>query len=110
MRIRRAIERVGPCNESTRRTGFGQRNGMLLFPARQFIPAGNRLASDLDISFIRTVTTVIRSIPAAFALLGEALLRRLAMSQPCVELVDQLFGCVRDHGARREDRLGTGLI
>ena len=47
-------------------------------------------------------------------ILGSAsiyqLLRRLAMPQPRIELVDQLLCGVRDHGARREDRLGAGRI
>src|SRR4030081_1389173 len=38
------------------------------------------------------------------------LLRRLAMSEPCIELVDQLFRGIGNYGARREDRLGTGLV
>src|SRR4051794_26938094 len=38
------------------------------------------------------------------------LLRRLAVAEPGVELVDQFFGGVRDHGARREDRFGAGLV
>src|SRR3977135_2175628 len=40
----------------------------------------------------------------------EALLRRLAVSQPRVELVDQLFRGIGDHGAGREDCLGAGLV
>ena len=30
--------------------------------------------------------------------------------EPRVELVDQLFGGIRDHRAGREDRLGAGLV
>src|SRR6185437_13575899 len=38
------------------------------------------------------------------------LLRRLAMPEPRVQLVDQLLGGVGDHGAGRIDRLGAGLV
>ncbi|GCC47283.1 hypothetical protein chiPu_0031116, partial [Chiloscyllium punctatum] len=38
---------------------------------------------------------------------AAALLRRLAMAEPGVELVDQLLGGLGDHGAGGEDRLGA---
>src|SRR5436305_15164422 len=38
------------------------------------------------------------------------LLRRLAVTQSRVELVDQLLRGIGDHRARREDRLGPGLV
>src|SRR6266404_9090677 len=40
----------------------------------------------------------------------RALFRRFAMTEPRIELVDQLFGGVGNHGAGREDRFGAGLI
>src|SRR5437764_10123572 len=38
------------------------------------------------------------------------LFRRLAMAEPRIELVDQLFGGVGDHGAGREDRFRARLV
>src|SRR3954464_3744474 len=38
------------------------------------------------------------------------LLRGLAVAQPCIELVDELFGSIGDHRPRREDRLGASLV
>src|SRR6185437_14187613 len=38
------------------------------------------------------------------------LFRCLAVPQPRIQLVDQFFGGVGDHGARRVDRLSAGLV
>src|SRR5215469_9560110 len=39
-----------------------------------------------------------------------ALLRRLAMAESRIELPDQFLGGIRNHRARREDRLCTGRV
>src|SRR3984957_8205006 len=41
---------------------------------------------------------------------GGALLRRLAVPQSCIQLVDEFFGGVGNDGGRREDRFGAGFI
>src|SRR5262249_53307855 len=46
----------------------------------------------------------------ASATRSEALLRGLAVAETDVELVDQLFGGIRNDRAWREDRLGAGLV
>src|ERR1700730_3226170 len=66
----------------------------------------------------RSLAMISSRVMSATSLMAEcqhnwsksALLRRLAMPEPRIELVDQLFGGIRNHRARRKNRLGTGLV